>query len=597
MMVGLAGLRAVGIGALLVLLWNPGRAHPVAETPPLVLLDASLSMGGYGGRWREAVESARALARGGPIWRFGTTLQPFDSLPPTEGATTLAPGLVAAASRGGPVVVVTDGAIDDRDAIAPDLLSAPRVVLLPRRMFRDYFVRAVAGPHWVGAADTLRLEVTCGTAGPRGSASRSAILVARLGERALLNQRIVLPDSGSIAVPIALPAAGLPAGWSALEIRLEGVRDSEPLDDGHLFVVNVRAAPAFVVVAAPADWDARFLARTLASVAGAPVRLFALLGGDASAGRWIDGATLAATNAEAVRSALRTAALVVVAGRPSLRPLSAPAVLRLVPRRRVRSGIGTSRRAPSSPLSGALAGVAWDSLPPLIAVTPADSGTAALTARVARRGPPRPVVLLSDGAGGRTAVIAGAGLYRWAFRGCRTEDAYRTLVAALVDWLLGGRAPETASAVPVTLEVSNGLPLVWRWNAAGAPADVPIRVCHGPTASVRDTLQFGPTGGRAYAWRPAPLCPDSPADGSAVWASTLPPRNGRAEATLRAPAGAGRERTDDRAGLRGTGGGSSGSPSRCSRPSGRGAAGSGCPDGVSVATSDAGARAPGRRGR
>lgn len=492
MMVGLAGLRAVGIGALLVLLWNPGRAYPVAEAPPLVLLDASLSMGGYGGRWREAVESARALARGGPIWRFGTTLQPFDSLPPTEGATTLAPGLVAAASRGGPVVVVTDGAIDDRDAIAPDLLGAPRVVLLPRRMFRDYFVRAVAGPHWVGAADTLRLEVTCGTAGPRGPAPRSATLVARLGERALLNQRIVLPDSGSIAVPIALPAAGLPAGWSALEIRLEGVRDSEPLDDGHLFVVNVRAAPAFVVVAAPADWDARFLARTLASVAGAPVRLFALLGGDASAGRWIDGATLAATNAEAVRSALRTAALVVVAGRPSLRPLSAPAVLRLVP---PAESVGDwyVETPPVSPISAELAGVAWDSLPPLIAVTPADSGTAALTARVARRGPPRPVVLLSDGAGGRTAVIAGAGLYRWAFRGGRTEDAYRTLVAALVDWLLGGRAPETASAVPVSLEVSNGLPLVWRWNAAGAPADVPIRF-RGPDGERRDTLHFGPDG-------------------------------------------------------------------------------------------------------
>ena len=115
---GLALLRTTGLGALVLLLWNPAtwRRDP-ASAPPLVLLDASLSMSGHGGRWREALDSARALAKGGGrggggvIWRFGSSVRAYDTLPPGDGATRLAPALAAAAGRGGPMSVVTDGAI------------------------------------------------------------------------------------------------------------------------------------------------------------------------------------------------------------------------------------------------------------------------------------------------------------------------------------------------------------------------------------------------------------------------------------------------------------------------------------------------------
>ena len=81
---GFALLRALGIGALLLLLLNPTRSRPAGtSTPPLVLLDASLSMRGTNGPWQAALDSARRLAGtgGGVIWRFGDVVTAFDTSP------------------------------------------------------------------------------------------------------------------------------------------------------------------------------------------------------------------------------------------------------------------------------------------------------------------------------------------------------------------------------------------------------------------------------------------------------------------------------------------------------------------------------------
>src|SRR5207302_4429528 len=101
--------------------------------------------------------------------------------------------------------------------------------------------------------------------------------------------------------------------------------------------------------------------------------------------------------------------------------------------------------APTSPLAERLSGVAWDSLPPLLALgdAPPDSaGFAVLTARLSRRGAPRPLAVVSEapkGQGsGRRASILGSGLWRWGFRGGASAEAYRALIAALSEWLLGG---------------------------------------------------------------------------------------------------------------------------------------------------------------
>ena len=167
MTLGLAALRAATLGALVLLAWNPTAARVARGVPPLVLLDASLSMAGHGGRWRHALDTARALAQGGVIWRFGERVAGFDSLPPVDGASRLAPALDAAAARGGPVTVVSDGAIADFADIPPDLVRGARIVVLPRASFFDAFVSDISGPARIGTGDTVRLKVSYGTAGMR----------------------------------------------------------------------------------------------------------------------------------------------------------------------------------------------------------------------------------------------------------------------------------------------------------------------------------------------------------------------------------------------------------------------------------------------
>src|SRR2546426_8733804 len=122
---------------------------------------------------------------GGVIWRFGSQVRAYDSLPPGDGARRLAPALAAAAGREGPVAVVTDGAIGDVADLPSDPLARVHMIVLPRPAFFDAFVSDIAGPRRVAAGDTVRLRVSYGTAGKRetGNGKRSATLAGELAGR------------------------------------------------------------------------------------------------------------------------------------------------------------------------------------------------------------------------------------------------------------------------------------------------------------------------------------------------------------------------------------------------------------------------------
>jgi len=471
---GLALLRTTGLGALVLLLWNPTTssfAPGASAVPPLVLLDASLSMAGHGGRWHEALDTARALAQGGGvIWRFGSQVRAFDSLPPGDGATRLAPALAAAAGREGPVAVVTDGAIADVADLPSDLLARARVIVLPRPALFDAFVSDIAGPRRIGQGDTVRLRVSYGTTGKTAgeggtlkdarSGGGKGTLVVRLGSRRLTSRVVSIPDSGILSTEVTLPPSpfpgSLPAGWQALEVRLEGVAgDSEPRDDARWLVLEVSPPPSVVLLAAPPDWDSRFLARTLSDVARVPVRTLVQSGSDGSG--WRDAAGLTPVSAAAAAQAVAGARLVVRMGDPAaLDRFPTKGAVLTWPTQRGQDGDWYVRAPEPSPLAGALAGVAWDSLPPAAAVSdlalPPTGDSAAvvvLTARLARRGAARPVIVLSQPGGARRAAVAASGLFRWAFRGGASAEAYRAVVAALADWLLTGGDGRWEKFVPV----------------------------------------------------------------------------------------------------------------------------------------------------
>ena len=493
-------LRIVAVLALILLLWNPASSHILPSgDQPIVLLDASLSMSGA--PWRAALDSAR---RGGAlIWRFGTRVDAFDTTPPRDGASRLGPALEAAAGRAGQVIVVTDGEIEDAATIPADLLRRPRVILQPGAATFDAYVAHVDGTRHVTRSDTVRLKVSYGTGGKHegGSGKGPATLDVRVGDRALASQRVTLPDSGTLETSITLPASRFPLpGWQVLEVRLGGVNDAEPRDDARLFAIEVSVEPAAVVFASPPDWEARFLARTLADVARIPVQVFV----ETEPGRWRDAATLAPVATRELSRAAANARLLAAIGDPQrARPfIGASRRARLSWPTNGQGGDWYVERPQASPFSAALSGVLWDSLPPATAVVPAPSppspsdsgGTVALTARLARRGPARPIVRLDQRDGGREATVTAAGLWRWAFRGGAAEEAYRSLIAALVDWLLGERGAGGRERVVLeSPEVPNGLPVVWRWVSVEDPRPLAVTLRSGDATRI-DTLRFDAAG-------------------------------------------------------------------------------------------------------
>jgi len=494
-------LRGIAVLSLLLLLWNPASSRLLpAGDQPIVLLDASLSM--TGAPWRAALDTARAYARRrAVVWRFGTVVTAFDTALPGAGASHLAAALEAAAGRAGEVVVVTDGDVDDVAAIPADLLRRPRVIVQPRAPFFDAYVASVEGARHVTRTDTIRLRVSYGVAGVRGSGlgARNTSITVSVGERRLASQRVRLPDSGTLSTDVTFPASRIPnPGWSVLEVRLDGVRDTEPQDDARLFAIDVSLEPAAVIFASPPDWEARFLARTLSDVARVPVKVFV----ETEPGRWRDGATLAPAATDVLTSAAANARLVIATGDPERARAftSGSRNALLVWPTNGQPGDWYVERPPSSPLTAALAGVIWDSLPPATAVfvQPHDSNpaaTVALVARLARRGVPRPIVTLEERNGGqRVATVRAAGLWRWAFRGGAAQEGYRSVVAALADWLLRERgAGARERAVPLALEVANGLPLVWRWTSEDAARPLAVTLRTGATTRT-DTLRFDAAG-------------------------------------------------------------------------------------------------------
>ena len=495
----LVTLRIVAVLALLLLFWDPASSRLLpAGDQPLVLLDVSLSMSGS--PWRAALDSARRYARArAVVWRFGTGVAAFDTTPPAAGASHLGPALEAAAGRAGEVVVVTDGNVDDLAGIPADLLRRARVILEPRAEFFDAYVAGVEGTRHLTRGDTVRLRVSYGVAGVRGSGlgDRNATITVSVGDRRLMSKRVTLPDSGTLSTEVTFPVSRIPnPGWTVLEVRLDGAGDAEPRDDTRQFVVDVSVEPAAVIFASPPDWEARFLARSLSDVARVPVKVFV----ETEPGRWRDGATLAPVATADLMRAAAGARLVVATGDPErARAFTTESrnALLLWPTNG-RTGDWYVERPLASPFTAPLAGVLWDSLPPAtaVAVEGRDStqATVALTARLARRGPARPILTLEQRGGQRIATVTAAGLWRWAFRGGAAEEAYRSVVAAMADWLLGDEGRGTRErVVPETYEVPNGMPTVWRWAAADSARSMAITLRTRDTTRT-DTLRFDPSG-------------------------------------------------------------------------------------------------------
>lgn len=489
--------RAIAGFALGILLLDV--SCPVAGVPrrPLVLLDASLSMSAPGGRWTEAKDSA---ARWGEVRRFGDERGSADTLP-TRGRSLLGPALLAAAATDRPVVVVTDGELEDAADLAPELLGRIGVRLFPRTARPDLALTRVTGPARVTAGDSIPLEVEVEATG--GAAMDSVAVEATLGGKRLALRRLRLRN-GSVQGRLAVGSGAVGPGEHVLRVALVGANDAEPRTDARLHIVTVTPTPGVVLLADPADWDSRFLYRTLRQVAQLPVRGFVRL----DPGHWRSMADLSVVPPETVRQAARRADLLIQMG-------ATGALAEGTTARGIwtwSAGADSSALAgdwylspgDASPVAGAWLAQPVDSFPPAIQVAPIEPDPGdwvALTAQLGRRGTPRPAVIGRQAGRVRRVTVAVAGLWRWAFRGGSSEQSYRTWVAATASWLLGGADSARGAARPVRPVARNGRPVTFEWTAPGPPAALGVSWSGAGAPTGADTLRFDGSG-RALAWLP-----------------------------------------------------------------------------------------------
>jgi hypothetical protein len=484
--------RGVAWSALLLLLLNAGFARPPAIRRPIVLLDASLSMQAAGADWSVALDSAKRL---GDVRFFGDERLGPDSAP-DRGTSRLLPSLMAAGASDRAVAVLTDGELDDGADLPADLDDRAAVTLFRRDSVPDYAVTRFSGPARVTSGDSLMLEAEVRAVA--GAPARDIALAISMGDRPLGRQTVHLLAGGAAQARFSIPTRGIPPGTHVLAAHIES-GDSEPRTDTRLLMVTIAATPGIVLVATPGDWDSRALYRALVDVAELPVRGYVELG----QGRYRGMHDLKPVSEDVVRRSAAGADVLVVKGDSKdftrqararglwLWPSSASAV----------AGDWYVSAPAGTPVSGAFLGLPVDSFAPLTRIAtiqPGPQDWVALEAQDRRRGPKRPVVTGHVEGRKRIVTVAADGLWRWAFRGGSSEQAYRNWVAATTSWLLA--APDTAvGLVRLTRSVvPQGRPLVFEWAGAGAPSDVALG-WRGDSTSGTDTLHFD-AAGRALLW-------------------------------------------------------------------------------------------------
>ncbi|MFL5517591.1 MAG: hypothetical protein ACJ8DJ_15650 [Gemmatimonadales bacterium] len=486
-----ATCRAVAWSALGLLLLNVSCPSAGAPRRPLVLLDGSLSMGAAGARWREALDSAR---RWGEVRTFGDEQSTTDSVP-TDGRSLLGPALGAAAASDRPIIVVSDGEIEDAGDIPPELLARASVRLFPRAAVPDLAITSLEGPARVTGGDSVTLDAVVER--EAGARADTAAIEVVAGSSILARRRVRLDKGASGRARLVFSSGSLGAGDHMLRVRLVGTGDREPRTDVRLQLVSVAPTPGVVLVAAPGDWDSRFLYHTLREVAQLPVRGYVRLDTD----RWRTMGDLRPVATAEVARAARGADLLILKGasRSFMEGATARGIW-LWP-----SGEGGAPPMAgdwylagdeSSPVGGAFLGQPVDSFPPAQQLSPGEPGPAdwvGLTAQLGRRGAPRPAMVGRVEGRVRRVTTLVDGLWRWGFRGGSSEQSYRALVAATASWLLTGADTAAGLARPVRRVVQQGRPVVFEWTGSGVATAVPLTWITGDRPRA-DTLRFDGSG-------------------------------------------------------------------------------------------------------
>jgi hypothetical protein len=482
-------LRWVAVTLVVALLLDApsGPAQPVRNW---AALDVSQSMVREDSTlWRAALDSVRAVQPESTLW-FGDSTRVASTVgakavAPFDKKTELRSLSDRAVAAGHPIVLVTDGELSDPEA-ASTLPAGSRAVVLPRSGLSDAALLSAEVPRAIVAGDTVTAQVTVG-AGSSGAGSGYAIIRVdgRDAERVALD---ALPAFGTRRVEMRFTISG-PPGPALVQAIVVAQGDRVPRNDTLSVAVDRSRSASAVFVSTSPDFDSRAALGLLRGALALPARGFLRV----APGVWRVDGTLASVAEAEVRAALRDAPIAIIHGDSGA--FGAPRSATTAPFALLVPVSDTTAEwyvagTPTSPLTPAFAGVAWDSLPPLLVGGDAPKGTwTALEASPGRTGAPRAVVVGTD-APRRTVTIVGSGFWRWQFRGGSSADAFAAFWGGIFDWLAGERADKRA-AIPDAGSFRAGDPIRWRRGGVGdSVVQVSLRRRNAPGRSDSLTLRF-----------------------------------------------------------------------------------------------------------
>ena len=509
----LALCRAGAVAVVAALLFGApaGRPRPLE---PLLAVDVSASLrraaGEDSGRvrqWRTWLrDTLAAVPAGAPLVAVGDSVRevPRSALQqwvPRDQASRVRPAVDQAAAMGRPLWVLTDGALDDPEALA-DAPPGSRVITVPTEARVDAAIADLSAPLTAAAGDSVEVTVTvqAGAAPVDGGTVQLRLDGTPVATMELSPLGVMAANRLSRRVP-------LPRGAKAvrLEAVLEAASDLEPRNDTLATVVDVLDRPAAVFVSTAPDLDVREVLTVLRGTLDIPTRAYLRL----APGVWRTEGSLAPVSEADVRQRARGAGVLFVHGDtswlaetgrsalPAARAFWTPAPPSAAarPGQVVRAAEWYVDPPPGSPLQPAFGALPVESLPPIALPTLPSVAWAAgavpiLMARLGKQGAPFPVVRLREVAGGREVRVTGSGFAGWSLRGGRARDAFTALWGATFDWLAAGRG-DLRAARPANGATRAGEPILWRRGGSDSAVAVTLRPMGADAAPIRrDTITF-----------------------------------------------------------------------------------------------------------
>ena len=485
-----AVLRGVAVTLLVALLLD-APAGATRAVRPIAVLDVSASwQRGGPATYDSALRHFRTLSRtADSSFLFGDSLR--HAAPPgvpTDSRTSTREAVDRALAAGRPLQIVTDGELDDPDALA-NLPAGSRLDVIARPAASDAAVIAVDAPRAVVGGDTVPIQVTV-AAGAAGAGAGTLSIV--FGTRTLASTPLPALDALAervVPLRIVVPSE---EGSGLLRAIVAVPGDAEPRNDTLERPLEISPAAGAVFISTAPDYDARYALAVLRGAVSLPTRGFFRV----APGNWRVDGTLASVAEADVRRAVANAPLVVLHGDTALfgppRTATRGSLVLFPGPSGEETGEYYATGAPPSPIAAALGATVWDSLPPIespATAYPPGLYWEGLETRRARK-IDRRVPVIGTLSGRRIVIVNATGLWRWQFRGGVAADAYAALWGGIFDWLSAER-PDVRVALPVEGAVRAGESVEWR-RGSGTDSVVTVVMSRRGT-SVADTvaLHFG----------------------------------------------------------------------------------------------------------